>query len=56
MLLHQWGTYDWGEGPSFQFDITRQLISVAGADDDMWQLSVTLHFRAERRSASRRRG
>ena len=45
MLLHQWGTYDWAEGPSFQFDITRQLISVAGADDDdMWQLSVTLHF------------
>jgi hypothetical protein len=45
MLLYQWGTYDWGDGPSFQFDITRQLIAVAGSDDDdIWQLSVTLHF------------
>jgi hypothetical protein len=45
MLLYQWGTYDWGNGPSFQLDITRQLIAVAGSDDDdIWQLSVTLHF------------
>src|SRR5262245_34310217 len=28
MLLNQWGTYDWGEGESFEFDITRQLICV----------------------------
>ena len=45
MLLYQWGTYDWGHGPSFQFDITRQLIAVDASDDeDIWQLSVTLHF------------
>ncbi len=30
MLLYQWGTYDWGEGESFEFDITRQLIPAGG--------------------------
>src|SRR6478752_9100506 len=26
MLLYEWGTYDWGEGESFEFNITRQFI------------------------------
>jgi hypothetical protein len=45
-LLFQWGTYDWGEGPFFQFDLTRQLVSTqTGTDDDaIWQLSLTLHY------------
>jgi len=43
MLLYQWGTYDWGDGPSFQVDITRQFIS-AEDDDAVSQLSLVLHF------------
>ena len=43
-LLFQWGTYDSVGGPSFQYDITRQLILEDEEDDAFWQLSVTLHF------------
>ena len=50
MLLLQWGTYDQRDsaGPSFQFDLARQLI-IAGSDsedddDAMWQLHLTLHY------------
>lgn len=46
-LLFQWGTYDWGSGPTFQIDITRQLIGVPDGNHDdgaMWQLSSTLHY------------
>jgi hypothetical protein len=44
-LLFQWGTYDWGKGPSFQYDVTRQTIAGSSAeDDDIWQLSLTLHY------------
>lgn len=48
MLLFQWGTYDFSEGRSFQFDITRQFI-VADPDNEddasaMSQLSFTFHF------------
>lgn len=44
MLLFQWGTYDWGNGPRFELDITRQFIRAAGEDDDIWQLSLTFVF------------
>jgi hypothetical protein len=44
MLLYQWGTYDWGEGESFEFDITRQLILGNGEDEDIFQLSLTFKF------------
>jgi len=45
MLLFQWGEYGWGSAPTFQYDLTRQLTSVAEVDDDaLWQLSVTRHF------------
>jgi hypothetical protein len=43
MLLFQWGTYDWGEGELFEFDLTRQLITGPG-DEDIWQLSLTLQY------------
>lgn len=47
MLLFQWGTYDWGAGLHFEFDLTRQFI-LDGADGDVGisQLSLTLHFPA----------
>lgn len=51
MLLLQWGVYDWGEGPSFEYGLTRQLVCQHDADDDaIWQLGLTLHYRRRRRS------
>lgn len=48
MLLFQWGTYDWGTGEHFAFDLTRQLIVGEDAEDeDIWQLSVTFEFAAD---------
>ncbi|MGE0144378.1 MAG: hypothetical protein AB7I19_11365 [Planctomycetota bacterium] len=47
MLLYQWGTYDWGQGERFEFDVTRQLIPVGGEDDDIWQLRLTIRFDPE---------
>ena len=44
MLLYQWGVYDWGEGESFEFDITRQFIFGDGEDEDIFQLSLTFRF------------
>ena len=45
MVLFQWGTYDFGEGKSFQFDLTRQfMVAESEHDDAMSQLSFTFHF------------
>jgi hypothetical protein len=44
MLLLQWGTYDWGRGARFEFDVTRQMIPSGGDDDDVWQLHLTVRF------------
>jgi hypothetical protein len=54
-LLFQYGTYDWGNGRYFDFNITRQLaveIDYDDTDEDededegegMWQLSLTFRF------------
>ncbi len=44
MLLYQYGTYDWGDGEEFVYDITRQL-SLADADgQELWQLSLRFTF------------
>lgn len=46
MLLFQWGTSDWGEGPEFELDLTRQVIFPDEEDDDaIWQLHLTYHYR-----------
>ncbi|MGA9523353.1 MAG: hypothetical protein WBV82_17930 [Myxococcaceae bacterium] len=42
MLLFQWGTHDWGDGPRFELDITRQFMP--GEDEGVWQLSLTFVF------------
>jgi hypothetical protein len=48
MLLFQWGTYDWGTGERFAFNLTRQLIVCEDAEDeDIWQLSLTFEFEAD---------
>ena len=45
MLLFQWGTYDWGSGPRFEVDITRQFIALhREGDDAISQLHLTYRF------------
>ena len=44
MLLFQWGTYDWGRGPFFEIDLTRQFATGDGDDENIWQLSLTFMF------------
>lgn len=45
MLLFQWGTYDFGDGESFQLGITRQfIVADAEGDDAISQLSLTFHY------------
>jgi hypothetical protein len=48
MLLFQWGTYDWGEGNYFEFDITRQVISpdleTEESEEGIKQLKVTFKY------------
>lgn len=45
MLLYQWGTHDWGQGPQFELDITRQFIVANGEDAEMSQLSLTYRYK-----------
>jgi hypothetical protein len=42
MLLFQYGSYDWGKGEFFEFNITRQFIKQN--EDEPYQLSMTLFF------------
>lgn len=49
MLLFQWGVRNWGDGESFEYDITRQLIPEPAGDDEephayIGQLSLTVKF------------
>ncbi len=43
MLLFQWGTYDWGDGPSFEVNLTRQLM-VTDDGAEPRQLGLTFRF------------
>jgi hypothetical protein len=45
MLLCQWGCYDWGQGESFEFNITRQFTETEGEDEGIRQLSLTFKFK-----------
>src|SRR5215469_13437019 len=48
MLLFQWGNYNWGDGPSFHCNITRQFTRRQGEDEEddatISQLSFTFHY------------
>ena len=45
MVCFQWGAYDFGEGETYQYDITRQfMLSGTEGDDGMSQLSLTVHY------------
>ena len=34
MLLFEWGTYNWGEGESFELCLSRQFLEAGGEGDD----------------------
>ena len=45
MLLFQWGTHDWGAGPAFEYDLTRQLVRADDPEDEgIIQLSLTYRY------------
>jgi hypothetical protein len=44
MLLFQWGTYDWGEGPRFEVDVVRQFVVEVDGEDGISGLHVTFRF------------
>jgi hypothetical protein len=44
MLLFQWASLKRRPGPGFEYNITRQLITPPGDEEDIWQLSLTLYF------------
>lgn len=45
MLLYQWGVFDWGHGPQFEIEMTRQcILAGAGGDDAISQLRFTAYF------------
>ncbi|MBT8208267.1 MAG: hypothetical protein KJO18_08340 [Acidimicrobiia bacterium] len=47
MLLFEWGSFDAGSGPSFQFGLTRQFMTTGLSDDDaITQLQLILHYDA----------
>ncbi|WP_020470037.1 hypothetical protein [Zavarzinella formosa] len=44
MLLFQWGTDDWGDGPAFEVSIVRQLIVDDDEDEEPRQLNLRFRF------------
>jgi hypothetical protein len=51
-ILFQWGTYDFGDGPTFRYVLTRQFMLKDGEDVRLLQLSLTLHFRTGPQTAA----
>jgi hypothetical protein len=46
MLLFQYGSYDWtGNGPEFEFNVTRQIEDPD--DDEFFQISLTLKYKSQ---------
>lgn len=47
VLMYQWGTFDWGDGPHFLVELTRQFVEAGVPEDDaISQLSLTFRFPA----------
>lgn len=48
MLLFQYGTFDFGNGPKFDLNLTRQLTYGDTSDDpEIWQLQLTYSFQPD---------
>ena len=59
MILFQWGIYDWGSGPTFEYGIVRQFFDEDDDDDEgegIWQLRLTVHFPPDEENARLRSG
>ena len=44
MLLFQWGIFDWGDGPRFEIDLTRQFNLPDGDDSSYMQMHLVYRF------------
>lgn len=44
MLLFEWGTHNWGDGPAFEVSICRQCIVSGTEDEEPWQFALTFEF------------
>jgi hypothetical protein len=60
LVFLEWGTYDWGGGPSFGYSIRRQFF-VSGtdpeaADDGIWALELAFSYPADLNTADLGRG
>ena len=49
LLLFDWGTYEWEDGPRFQYCITRQFM-LPGEVAECWHLAVTLYYGSDGRT------
>jgi hypothetical protein len=60
LVFFEWGTYDWGGGPSFGYSIRRQFF-ISGtdpdaADDGIWTLELAFSYPADLDTAGLGRG
>lgn len=47
MLLFEWGTYDWGEGQSFEVSLTRQFVEAeTNGEERISQLRLVFHYQS----------
>ena len=57
MVLYEWGVFDFGDGPSFQFGLTRQFVLIGEVGDDaIRQLRLILHYEASAEASELGRG
>ena len=49
MLLFDWGTYEWDDGPRFQYCVSRQFI-LDGEVPQCWHLALTLYYDSDSRT------
>lgn len=57
MVLYEWGVFDWGDGPRFQFGLTRQFVLGGEVGDDaISQLALVLHYEASAEATALGRG
>ena len=60
LVFLEWGTYDWGDGPSFSYSIRRQFFISAtdpdAADDGIWALELDFSYQPDLNTAGVGRG
>lgn len=57
MLLYEWGVFDFGDGPSFQFGLTRQFVLRGEVGDDGIRQQVLMcHYEVSTEASELGRG